>query len=259
MDDLLSKVQTARTIYGVGQIIGGSGIAVFIFVFIFVFVILMSTPGLSRQQAENTVTESPSSFTAAPKGNIKFYCQYDTKWTSRECNITSFGCDPTSLAIILGSFGDPETPKSVATKNGGIGCSDGTTKNQTIEALRWVKGLGYKVAGLDPNEDNSGYLINDSGDFNFLRAKKFLDAGYLIHAGAVVTFKSNGIKRGGHSFVITDVNPGSKEIATYDPTECFRDSDSGFRTINPSDIGGDGTGNTWFWAFPVKKEGVLVR
>lgn len=253
MDDLISKLQTARTLIGFATI-GGPAAAVIIIVFIFVFLIVMSTPGLSGQQ-ENVSVQSPSSsFAPAPKTNINFYCQYDSKWTSSQCNITENGCDPTSIAIILSSFGDKEwTPEDVALRNGGIGCKGVTTSNQTIDALRWVKTLGYKVAGLDPNEDNSGYLIIDDGEFNFLRAKKFLDAGYLIHIGAVMTFKSNGIKRGGHSVVVTDVNPSSEEIIVYDPTNCFTDNDNGERTLTKDDFGGDGTNSVWFWAFPVKK------
>lgn len=251
--NLLRKYQQGRFITSTFGTIGWGWAACIIFVFVFVFMNVLSNPIAGGQDG----SASPA-LTPAPKTNVKFYCQYDPKWTDSQCRIANFGCDPTSIAIILGSFGDTSyTPTDVAFRNGRIGCEGATTKNQTIDALRWARGLGYKVAGLGDDDEASGYIVDDSGNFNFLRAKKFLDAGYLIHAGAVVTFKSNGIKRGGHSFVITDVNPQSQEITAYDPTECTSDNDPGIRTIMPSDIGGDGTNNTWFWAFPVKKEGVI--
>lgn len=249
----LQKARIATSFFGFGAI-GGITAAVLVFVFVFVFMNVVST-GISGQSevSPTTVGTNP-----VPKTNIKFYCQYDPRWTDAQCRIANFGCDPTSLAIILGSFGDTSyTPTDVATRNGRMGCSGATSKNETIDALRWVRSLGYKVAGLGDDEDASGYLVRDDGEFNFLRAKKFLDAGYLIHAGAVVTFKSGGIKRGGHSFVISDVNPQAREITAYDPTYCSSDQDLGIRTILPDDVGGDGTNDTWFWAFPVKKEGVV--
>lgn len=50
MDDLLSKVQTARVAIGFATI-GGPAAAVIIITFVAVFLIVMSTPGLSGQQA----------------------------------------------------------------------------------------------------------------------------------------------------------------------------------------------------------------
>lgn len=218
-----------------------------------IIILVITTSPASPGQVTETLPSPSLSPGASP--NIHFYCQYDSQWTNSSCDIIHNGCDPTAIAIILASFGDRGwTPNAVALKNG-IGCSGATTTNQTEAALRWVKTLGYKVSGLDPSEDNSGFLVSDGGKFNFRRAKKYINAGYLIHAGAISTFRSGGsLVRDGHSFVITDVDPSSETVTAYDPTFCFSDSDIGIRTMTKNDIGKKEGEDSWYWAFPVKKQ-----
>ena len=184
--------------------------------------------------------------------NFKFYCQYDHSHDSSACDISAYGCSPTSIAMVAASWGLPWNPLTLAEANGYIGCSTGTTYNQSMSA----------IANTFPKPPFSviyGLVSPSTHQLNVSLVQDLTSKGYLVVAGACITFKGNE-PYGGHSFVIQSVNPNGT-LKVYDPTYCTSDTNYWIRAVNPTvngpDIksygfcGNDGWG--WYYAVAIKK------
>lgn len=240
-----SKARMVGALASTSEIWGPIALAIII-IAIPTFLIVLGGQGAA---SEVPPAPSPSISPGTVSANVHFYCQYDSHWTSDSCNITSFGCDPTSLAMILSSFGRTDlNPSAVSAQNGNMGCDrNGTNNPQIINSLEWAKSLGFIV-------ENS---VASVYDFDVDRAKKFIDTGYLILGIANVKFKTNATPdNGGHSFVITDVDPKLKKLTVLDPTYCSSDSSYEIKVMSVSDIFCDrslGGMCGWLYALPIKK------
>jgi lysophospholipase L1-like esterase len=190
-----------------------------------------------------------------PVGNFHLYCQYAYKTSA--CNIYSYGCAPTSMAMVLTTFGDTFTPLAVGTKYG-MGCTGATSYQQIKDALNSLK-PGYAVAVIGPRNNN---LNPDT-------LKTYLGKGYYVIAGGCMTGGYSDVT--GHTTVITSPNTDGT-FNDADPTwnsppshGCSTDANVHMRTLNITYPGpdlpagtqcGDPTGawGGWSWAFAVKKQ-----
>lgn len=174
-----------------------------------------------------------------------FRCQYDPQWKSSSCQINKYGCAPTTDSMIFGAFGDTHlTPPVVGRQVGG--CSGATSYQSQIN---YFKSQGYKVG---PN-------LASGNNFNLESAKKFIDNGYLILAGAPVNCNRCGDNPTGHAFLIYDVDVSTQNVKVLDPTFCKTDSeyDPIVRNVNTDTFPYIGKSrkpaSRWFYAVPIKK------
>ncbi len=197
---------------------------------------------------------------------LKFYCQYDRRKYSNcnvihyrdgtcynnncngitTCDIVSNGCTPTSVAMVLASFGDTEwNPRNTALVNGGAGClCGGSGFNRDFSS--WVRTQGYTIGQT---------LVVQGMPFKAARAKSLIDAGYIIIAAADIRYNRSQNKHGAHAFVITDIDT-SGNATVYDPTWCSSDEEFTVRHFNVFSTGGRPIYN-WFNAYPVIKNSCL--
>ena len=169
---------------------------------------------------------TPVQITPGAQPPIKFYCQYDPHFSppNSTCNIAVGGCDPTSIAMIVSSFGNIYNPDQVAQANGNMGCTiAGTTFNQTSAAItNWVKPMGYAI--------QKGFVNPGTTTIDINAVANITASGAYILAGGCFTYKGGTHSDGGHSIVIAGVNPDGT-LKVYDPTYC---STGGLRSFNPS-------------------------
>jgi len=171
-------------------------------------------------------------------GSYVFYCQWRGGWSDSSCHINHAGCVPTSIAMIMSTFGDTQwTPRTVADANGGKGCNlPGTVFGRFRSFL-----------------EDHGYTIADSvahgGKFDVELARKWLSEGYIIEAEANIVSHSYS---GGHGFVITAIDENGN-ASVLDPNFC-RGNEKGRRTFNVGRIEYPLIGNNpWGGAHPIKK------
>jgi len=239
---------------GVGALVGTSEVwgpiaIALIIILVPTFLIVLGGQG-QASEIQSSTSDEVSINTTKTNLNVRFYCQYDTGWTS-SCDIIHYGCDPTSLAMIFTSFGDTRwTPSYTAMDNNYMGCFQGTTESQTLGAINKMAPLGYV----------KGSNLATKNNFNLSLAKEYIDNGYLIHAAANVFYRGGGalnnpvLSNGIHSFVITGVDPIGRTVIILDPTYCTSDTNFVTKTMNvQNDILFNNKGAGWFWAYPIKK------
>ncbi len=269
-NDLYGAYQNARALYSLGKNavkmaraaataaevlatseIWGPILIVLGIVLIFTFLIVLGGQGQASQAPTPSANTEASINTTKTNLNISFYCQYQDGWSSNQCRIANFGCDPTSLAMIFSSFGDKQwTPSYTAINNGFMGCFGGTTIPETLNALNNAKSFGYTFQVSVANGSN----------FDLNLARKYIENGYLILGGANMYFRFGGpldnptLSNGGHSFVITGVDPVTGTVTILDPTFCTSDTNYVTKTLDvQNDVLFNNNGSGWFYAYPVKK------
>lgn len=131
------------------------------------------------------------------KPGYVFYCQGDPRWGSA-CSMSSAGCGPTTMAMILSAYGDtiiPPDMDKMFQQRGWRSCGDNPSYMQTaIQTLLPEMGYEYHALGAP---------------LNLSRAQEYLNAGYLIIGS---TF--------GHIFVIDGVNVQAGTVSLRDPARC---------------------------------------
>lgn len=186
----------------------------------------------------------------APTKQVRFYCQYDNKYTKSYCDITSHGCTPTSMAMILATFGDTKwNPLNTALsqKTRRNGCFKGGTNESTLlnNFRPWFKSMGYKWPMVN---------LASGRNFNVKQAKKYLDNGYLLLAGANMTYNRSRSGSGGHAVVIAGLNTQTRIAKVYDPTFCTSDKDYSIRNMDiDKEVVFNSVGSGWYWVYPIKK------
>ena len=196
-----------------------------------------NTPGDTGTPPPGGGTPPIDTGTPPPQGGFKFYCQYGevdargnlTKrgsWNYGSCSIDGGGCGPTTLAMILSSFGFRITPDEVSKQNRQIGCSvnRGTfTQDFSNFIVPWLKSNNFLVAGSLSDTQWSPDLSHYRGTLRLPTIKNYIDQGYLIYGGANVQWaESGGLTSGydGHAFMITGVDLATNSLTVYDPTFC---------------------------------------
>lgn len=176
-----------------------------------------------------------------------YFCQGASKWQSSSCNLAAYGCSPTSMAMILNSFGTVISPPEVSNRYfDGAGCRGATNVANYIYKL---EGLGFTVA---PGVVQNGVL-------NIGQAEKFIKDGYLIIAasGPFRCYPANnctGPFIEGHEFVIEGVNPSQNTIVIRDPNSCVYGASGDVENsqYNTRPVTYDNFGS-FFHAYPIKK------
>jgi lysophospholipase L1-like esterase len=137
--------------------------------------------------------------------------------------IANAGCGPTSMAMIVSSFGHNITPDQVGDvfeKIGMAGCSSygcGTNfwpgDNQTATNA-WLQSFSLKATDVN---------LESSGSLNITAISKFLYPGspYLLW-GIIDNYQasSNPDAHGKHVVVIANINTGNQTLTLYNPEYC---------------------------------------
>lgn len=178
-----------------------------------------------------------------PPGFV-YYCQGNIAW--QQCSLGKAGCGPTSLAMVLSSFGINLTPPQVDQifqDNGWRSCGDSPTRLAAVLQSLWLKDLGFEVgsnlirgSSLDPSQ-----------------AKAYLDGGYLIIASSHNYPCANCTAVGklvDHIFVVDAVDLSSNTVDIRDPNNC---SYANGNDENQSNRVKSINSFAWLYAYPIKK------
>lgn len=173
-----------------------------------------------------------------------FYCQWGQPYSKRAYDsktIAATGCGPTSMAMIMSSYCDTHGPAEIAQAFDNNGWSNKPSSGRIgtkhwyywTGRSTWFRSMGYKY---DDDIDLSG-----TQTVNYNAAKRFLDAGWLLMAGAYWRPID-----GGHSFVVDDIRKdsgGNVDVHVRDPNGCS----SKYFWVSER-VGGSG----WYYLYPVK-------
>ena len=205
-------------------------------------------------------------------GKFHYYCQGDPKWSTAcgaggwdtmaacstrgeagYCGMGQSGCGPTSLAMIMKSFGVNVNPLDVdgvfQQNRWRNGCEMGSDAYSAITS-NWFTGQGFTVG---PNFANGGLDLQG--------IKTYLDNGYIILVNA-----SNYPCKGcvnqfmgvGHYVTVDGVDVTGRRIHTRDPNNCSYANGSENSNLawtdldEPRSVGG-GRDTDFHGAFPIKK------
>lgn len=223
-----------------------------IFFTIFIVLIWVTPKIIAAQETatSNSVTTkvgnpaggAPSSF------NFVYYCQGDPKWqnNSYECsNISKAGCGPTSLAMVLSSFGVNQTPADVASTFTQKGWSDtrschGSFMTAALQDSNYLPGLGFEVG---PGLLKGSFL-------DLTKAKSFTNPDNPADKYLIVGSSDNfPLCHCGHIFVVESLNITDQTVVIRDPNNCSRVDGieaTGNRVYKVTDF-------IWKYAFPIRK------
>lgn len=175
---------------------------------------------------------------------LKFLCQYSSEVPG--CHIDFNGCVPTSVAMIVDTFGLNFTPSQIALANGGAGCSVGS--DVIYDFRGWLVNHGFKVTGSLTN----GIKLDLS------LVQSYLNQGYYVLGEASINFWGNSgtlnpSRSELHAIVIVAVN--GNNLTVYDPTYCENGKSGGLRTLRDvNNLGGGDVGkNGWFHTVAIIK------
>lgn len=189
-------------------------------------------------------TNNPNNPDLSGRPNFVFYCQGNIAWKNT-CALGRAGCGPTSLAMVLGSFGvnmNPVSVDQIFKVNGWRSCGDSPSYMTSAINSAWLRGLGFKVG---PN-----IAYNSILDLN--QAKKYLDEGHLIIASSrnFPCANCSSAQRIDHVFVVDGVDIASLTVSVRDSNNCSyaagNDENPSNRIKNVSSFG-------WLYAYPIKK------
>lgn len=154
----------------------------------------------------------------SPTSNFVYYCQGNPAW-SGECSLGSAGCGPTSVAMVLSSFGVNMTPPQVDQvyrdpSHMWRTCSDDNSFTQTALQSSWLSSLGFTVAKIE--------VANGILDAN--TAKNYLDNGYLLIGSSdkfpIVSLLPGTYPFQSHIFVVDQINLADDTVDIRDPNNC---------------------------------------
>lgn len=203
--------------------------------FLFFYFFFLPNQVFSQMSQSNEVITrvgSPSASTGGSgqnPGSFVYFCQSDPKWTAI-CGLGYAGCGPTSMAMVLSTFGDPITPPEmdkVFQSRGWRQCSPDAVSYMTTAIETLLPEKGYTVRQLTWQQPL---------DLN--KAKEYILNKYLI-IGSVYA----------HIFVVDGVNPANNTIHMQDPARKGCENPGGYDASNSAPWGGQG----WYYAYAVKK------
>lgn len=211
------------------------------------------TPGCTPSST-NTTPGPGSNNEGGGLGNFTYYCQGNPIW-SNNCSLGDAGCGPTSLAMVMSTFGIKMTPPevdSVFQRNGWRdGCPNGSDIHSAIHS-QWFLQQGFTVPEVDLIDGNSKPLLT--------QMKNYLDQGYLIIVnghdypckGCIDQFAPVG-----HYFVVDEVDIPGQRMHTRDPNNCSYATgveNQGLAWTDmkaPRSVGGGA--DSWYNVYPIKK------
>lgn len=201
-----------------------------------------SNPGSPNQISPTPI--SPNNPNNPNRTNFVFYCQGNTAWKNN-CSIGYAGCGPTSMAMVLSSFGlnmNPVATDQIFQKNNWRGCGDFPSYMQPTIVSSWLPSLGFKVG---PNIAYNKIL-------DLRQAKNYLDQGFLI-IGSSAQFPCANCSSAqliNHIFVVDGVDISSSTVSIRDPNNCsYADGND----ENPAKIIKNVSSFSWLYAYPIGK------
>lgn len=207
--------------------------AAFSIVFIALLFFLHTAFVFAQTQESNAVATrvgNPAELSSCGINRV-FYAQGDPQYQN-SCDMAGSGCGPTSMAMILSSYGDTITPNAmdvIFRQRGWRGCGDGSAMVTAITT--YLPERGYTYVNLPISK----------GQLDLTKAKEYLNNGYLIIGST-----------SRHIFVMYDADIDSNTVQLMDPAR--RENAPGVTRPNAFPwIVSDGG---WFYAYAVKKEGV---
>gem|GEM_PF-5065694 len=199
-----------------------------------------SPSGATASGSQTTPNQSISQ-----RSGFVFYCQGNPEW-GNVCSMGTAGCGPTSLAMIISSFGIKMTPPQVDATfraNGWRQCNDADSYTFSAVAGSWLPSLGFTI----------GKNLVYNKILNLKQAKEYLDQGYLI-VGSSTDFPLVNARRPGtrtgHIFVVDNVDIASATVSIRDPNNCSYRNGNDER---PENIIRSVSAFPWFFAIPLKK------
>lgn len=187
----------------------------------------------------------------SPASHFVFYCQGNTSWQNT-CSLGEAGCGPSSMAMVLGTFGINMTPPQAdATfqSNKWRSCNNSDSLMTTAINSNWFKDLGFEVGS-----NISTYIPEKSKNIlNMTQAKDFIDKGYLIIGSSdkfpIVNAQTKGAELG-HIFVVDNVDTSANTVDIRDPNNCsYSDGDDEIQANRTRKV----DFIDWKYAYPVKK------
>lgn len=201
-----------------------------------------SSPNSSNQISPTPI--SPNSPNNPNRPNFVFYCQGNTAWKNH-CSIGYAGCGPTSMAMVLSSFGlnmNPVATDKIFQQNGWRGCGDFPSYMQSAITSSLLPSLGLKAG---PNIAYNKIL-------DLRQAKNYLDQGFLIIGSSEQYPCANctSAQLINHIFVVDGVDINSSSVSIRDPNNCsYADGND----ENPAKIFKNVSSFSWFYAYPIGK------
>jgi hypothetical protein len=178
----------------------------------------------------NPTSQKPGDNTS---GDFVYYCQQDPKWANI-CNLGTpqggAGCGPTSLAMVLSTFGTTMTPPEVDNEMRPFrACGYVDSRMQEALQSKWLASKGIKTQNLG---------VGNGKPLDLQVAKQVLDNGGLIIGSVDI-----------HIFVVDGVDVEKNTIHVRDPDGCNpKGYDSNF--LRPW----HNRPNPWYYAYALKKE-----
>jgi hypothetical protein len=184
-------------------------------------------------------------------GNLVYYCQGGPPWGDT-CDLGEAGCGPSSLAMIISSFGVTMTPPQVdavfrASDHNWRGGCNGLSDDESAINSPWFRDLGFSHGPELTGRDEHTSRVLDTQ-----KAREYLANGYFI-LGSSQSFPCANCKPGttvvSHIFVIDAVDE-SGNIRVRDPNNCnYMPGDGAEREIRTYKNGDF----PWYYAIPIKK------
>ncbi|MBP9719580.1 MAG: N-acetylmuramoyl-L-alanine amidase, partial [Candidatus Levybacteria bacterium] len=165
-----------------------------------------------------------------------FYWQGDPKYQNI-CDMAGSGCGPSSMAMVLSSFGDTITPNQmddVFRARNWRPCTEGSNMIQAIKTYLPEKGYLYEAVPIAV------------GLLDLAAAKQYLDNGWLIIGSTA-----------NHIFVVYGVDEATNEVLLMDPAR--HENVNGVRRPNEYPWIRTDKERGWKYAYAVKKEGATCN
>ena len=230
---IVSAVQKAKKVQAAATFIAATWEAWLIGIVIAVIVILFLVIITTIMGSSNGITPpTPSPAPGPPPAQIPnevVYCQGREKWSSQaynDGNIAKTGCVPTSMAMVLSSYGgttyDPGQIATMFHNNGwdyGPGSGQKGTNPWRITSA-WLNSMGFQRAQAD--------VVNSSKSPTYLNTKQlqliknYADAGWLLLA-AVDGYNLPTRVNGPHEVVIEDFDRKRTSSPSGTPTPPIAD------------------------------------
>lgn len=161
------------------------------------------------------------------KGGFVYYCQGDARWANA-CSMAYAGCGPTTMAMILASFGENITPFET---------DQIFINNQWRSCGNYPSAMTAAINNLLPDRGYTVRLLTYGNPLNLQEAKEYIDNGYLIIGSTSF-----------HIFVVDDVNLARNTVHLRDP-----DTSCAYPNGYDSPANRPWGNESWYYAYAVKK------
>lgn len=230
----------------------------FSFILILVFILLLLP--ISSFAQETATSNSVTTKVGNPSGgapssyNFVFYCQGDPRWQSLpQYNLGAGGCGPTSVAMVLNSFGvninplevDKEFQSNIPPLRG-YGDGPSYLPNQVAFGA-YLDKKGFTLAPICNGRCTPKAVLDGVADYTKP------DNGYLI-IGSSQTYNCplNCSKPTPHIFVIDKADVAAKTLNIRDPIDCTYGGDGS--ELSPGGYKRSVDSIDWYYVYAIKKK-----